>query len=861
MLNNYKPEVQNRYGEVKPAFSMTHNVVMSDPELSDGAKVLYNEFLSMLKFGESSVIAYVMVLAERIHKCRRATQYLLKELHERGVIIRKFRRSKVPCMNLPSEFVIVGGYAPCYKDERGNPNNFYIDGGLEKKLAEKAKTIEEKNAPLNAEVCTPTTDIYIKDDSNITINREAELPEKNFSSSENASEEVSVNTEIPDILKTTANHMLMVSGRSNLSPTEMKILRQLLETHASVKIQEEINTAAERFKSKGKSLRCLSFNYIGKILENQKPKETVPAKTVTESVNAEVPDILQTTANYMLMVSGRSNLSLTEIKIIKQLFKTHTPVRIQKEIDSAAERFKRKGKNLRCLSFNYIGKALESQKSLKPKKAKTEKIVRKNKLTAEEAKKIISETPKPEKKAVLLNVPKGISMLDYLRLKFPEEDEKTFYRDVYNREHDDIVEKKGVQEAIDVDTACSNCTGSENCSLPWGFRKGGMRPHAIIRTDRCGFKYLFVGYGGHINCKFENVKKDIVDARLLKKSGLTASQVTQTFENHEKTSTDVLIAEAEALKASRNKTSLILAGKTGTGKTHLASAIAIEAMKEKRSAIFKVVPELLDELRLAAMNRQNFFELMQKYKDVSCLVLDDLGKERTTKAGLDYLYQIIDYRYRYGRQTIITTNALAPEGLYNPWNVDVMKPIISRILEKGEWVTITDADDYRTKESEVETLSEEKTPAEVVSEAENTPVETLHEEKTSAEIEAKIMPKENSGEVTEVQATLKELFSELRKEDGEISLRSVFQPVKKTWDEISSSREYMVMSDHDKLLTQWEYYKGTPEYEKMNDYDKIAMQLDFVEKLGKADKRPQGCLITVPLHDDGLDDDEGDIKL
>ncbi|MDY6402335.1 MAG: hypothetical protein SPL10_01905, partial [Synergistales bacterium] len=126
MLSNYKPEVQNRYGEVKPAFSMTHNVVMSDPELSDGAKVLYNEFLTMLKFGESSVIAYVMVLAERIHKCRRATQYLLKELHERGVIIRKFRRSKVPCMNLPSEFVIVGGYAPCYKDERGNPNNFYI---------------------------------------------------------------------------------------------------------------------------------------------------------------------------------------------------------------------------------------------------------------------------------------------------------------------------------------------------------------------------------------------------------------------------------------------------------------------------------------------------------------------------------------------------------------------------------------------------------------------------------------------------------------------------------------------------------------------------------------------------------------
>jgi DNA replication protein DnaC len=77
-------------------------------------------------------------------------------------------------------------------------------------------------------------------------------------------------------------------------------------------------------------------------------------------------------------------------------------------------------------------------------------------------------------------------------------------------------------------------------------------------------------------------------------------------------------------------------------------------------------------------------------------VLDDLGKERTSEARLDYLYQIIDYRYRHGLQTVVTTNALDMEGLKNKWNSDSIEPIVSRLLENGAWVTIRSAKNYRT---------------------------------------------------------------------------------------------------------------------------------------------------------------------
>ena len=97
---------------------------------------------------------------------------------------------------------------------------------------------------------------------------------------------------------------------------------------------------------------------------------------------------------------------------------------------------------------------------------------------------------------------------------------------------------------------------------------------------------------------------------------------------------------------------------------------------------------MLDELRQAACEDGDFYGLKRKYKDVSCLVLDDFGKQKSSDAGNDYLFQIIDHRYQNGKQTIITTNALTPEALCKPWDKDKILPLISRLLENGDCITI-----------------------------------------------------------------------------------------------------------------------------------------------------------------------------
>lgn len=117
-------------------------------------------------------------------------------------------------------------------------------------------------------------------------------------------------------------------------------------------------------------------------------------------------------------------------------------------------------------------------------------------------------------------------------------------------------------------------------------------------------------------------------------------------------------------------------------------------MKDGHAAIFRLVNELLDEIRHSVADGE-YFDFIRKFKEVPCLVLDDLGKEKTTDAGLDYLYQIIDYRYRHELQTIITTNALSIEELASWGAPEYLTPIVSRLIERGEWVTLEHVKDYR----------------------------------------------------------------------------------------------------------------------------------------------------------------------
>ena len=96
---------------------------------------------------------------------------------------------------------------------------------------------------------------------------------------------------------------------------------------------------------------------------------------------------------------------------------------------------------------------------------------------------------------------------------------------------------------------------------------------------------------------------------------------------------------------------------SGTGKTHLAMAIANYRKKQGDRVLFTFVPELMDHLRSAFsptsnLNSDNVFN---EIKGCPLLILDDLGEERETDWVEDRLYQLIVHRHNHLLPTVITT--------------------------------------------------------------------------------------------------------------------------------------------------------------------------------------------------------------
>ena len=102
---------------------------------------------------------------------------------------------------------------------------------------------------------------------------------------------------------------------------------------------------------------------------------------------------------------------------------------------------------------------------------------------------------------------------------------------------------------------------------------------------------------------------------------------------------------------------LVLTGTYGCGKTHLAAAIANYCAAQGRSALFVVVPDLLDHLRFTFNpgSTVTFYQQFEEVRRAPLLILDDLGTESATPWAQEKLYQIFDYRYNARLPTVVTT--------------------------------------------------------------------------------------------------------------------------------------------------------------------------------------------------------------
>jgi DNA replication protein DnaC len=154
---------------------------------------------------------------------------------------------------------------------------------------------------------------------------------------------------------------------------------------------------------------------------------------------------------------------------------------------------------------------------------------------------------------------------------------------------------------------------------------------------------------------------------------------------------DALNASAEFAKELKGW--LLLEGAYGCGKTHLAAAIANQAVQSGVPTLFITVPDLLDSLRFAYNDPETTFEArFEDIRNANLLVMDDFGTQNATPWAQEKLFQIINYRYINKLPTVITTNLILDE---------IESRIRSRLQDSDfvKYVRITAPDYRRPKET------------------------------------------------------------------------------------------------------------------------------------------------------------------
>jgi DNA replication protein DnaC len=138
---------------------------------------------------------------------------------------------------------------------------------------------------------------------------------------------------------------------------------------------------------------------------------------------------------------------------------------------------------------------------------------------------------------------------------------------------------------------------------------------------------------------------------------------------------------------------IIWLGKTGCGKTGLATSFLLQALDRGYRGYFITFPELVAELFQALADRSEQ-KLLKRYASYDCLVIDEVGYVEVEPAQVGQFFTLLQKRHKK-KTTLLTSNLGFSEWGSFLHNKQLTAALISRLTEVSYVINMKDCQSLR----------------------------------------------------------------------------------------------------------------------------------------------------------------------